>query len=162
MPLRGDPQAALQSIKVLCKTVGDCAIVGAGTVLTKDQVHEVANCGTGLLVVSPNLAMEVVAETARSQLLSVPGVFSPTEAYQAINAGAAALKWFPTDGMSPKTFKAMRDVLRAIGDYPPGQSGIDGAGWKIIKREPAYVYAQYESRRHYCTAQLLYGSTTYY
>ena len=40
---------------------------------------------------------------------------------------------------------AMRDVLAAVEAYPPGQAGIDGGGWKVIRREPAYVYVQYES-----------------
>ena len=42
---------------------------------------------------------------------------------------------------------AMQDVLRAVKDYPPGQSDIDGGGWSIIKQEPNYVYVQYESLR---------------
>ena len=41
--------------------------------------------------------------------------------------------------------EAMADVLQAIKSYPPGQSDIDGGGWKIIKQEPSYVYVQYES-----------------
>ena len=40
---------------------------------------------------------------------------------------------------------AMKDVLAAIDAYTPGQSGIDGGGWKVIKQQPDYVYVQYES-----------------
>jgi len=52
--------------------------------------------------------------------------------------------------LQPWTFtrsraEAMQDVVNAINAYPPGQQGIDGGGWKIMKQQPAYVYVQYES-----------------
>ena len=52
--------------------------------------------------------------------------------------------------MAPWTFEksradAMRDVVAAIGAYPPGQAGIDGGGWRVVKQAPDYVYVQFES-----------------
>ena len=52
--------------------------------------------------------------------------------------------------LKPWTFsksrvEAMQDVVSAINAYPPGQDGIDGGGWKIMKMQPNYVYVQYES-----------------
>ena len=55
-----------------------------------------------------------------------------------------------TGYIQPWTFskprdEAMADVMRAVREYPPGQSGVDGGGWKIVREEPSYVYVQYES-----------------
>ena len=88
VPLRGaDLAASLESVRILARAVGDRALVGAGTVLRVDQVAEVVSVGARL-VVSPNFNAEVVAATRAANLVSLPGVFSPTEAFQAIDAGA--------------------------------------------------------------------------
>ena len=113
VPLRGANVAdALESVRLLAAAVGDRALVGAGTVLRPEQVDEVAAAGAKLIV-SPNFDRAVVERTLMMGLISLPGVFTPTEAHAALNAGAHALKWFPTDGMSPKSFKAICQVLPA-------------------------------------------------
>lgn len=111
VPLRGaDPAASLESVRILAKCVGDRALVGAGTVLTTEQVRQVRDAGARLIV-SPNMDAAVITETRAHGLISLPGVFTPTEAFAAISLGASALKWFPTDGASPKMLKAMLAVL---------------------------------------------------
>mmetsp|Transcript_61127 Transcript_61127/g.101694 ORF Transcript_61127/g.101694 Transcript_61127/m.101694 type:complete len:255 (-) Transcript_61127:132-896(-) len=113
VPLRGnDVSVILASVKVLVDTIGDRAIIGAGTVVRVAQVEQVAAVGARL-VVSPNMDPTVIAATKMAGMLSVPGVYTPTEAFIAINAGADALKWFPTDGSSPLALKAMVAVLPA-------------------------------------------------
>jgi len=102
-----------RSIAIQADRFGDRAVVGAGTVLKPEDVARVADAG-GTIVVSPNLNEEVVRATKRCGLISVPGVFTPSEAFRALDAGADALKLFPGDGMSPKVVKALRAVL------PPG------------------------------------------
>lgn len=99
-----------RSIEMMQNLFGDQAIVGAGTVLEPDEVRRVADAG-GRICVSPSLDEDVVRETKRAGLLSVPGVFTPSEAFRALKAGADALKLFPGDGMSPKVVKALRAVL---------------------------------------------------
>jgi len=99
-----------RSIRIQADRFADRAIVGAGTVLKPEDVARVADAG-GTIVVSPNLDEEVVRATKRCGLLSVPGVFTPSEAFRALDAGADALKLFPGDGMSPKVVKALRAVL---------------------------------------------------
>jgi 2-dehydro-3-deoxyphosphogalactonate aldolase len=99
-----------QSIQQLAKRYTGAALIGAGTVLQPEQVLRVANAG-GTLVVSPNLNPEVVKATKRMGMISVPGVFTPTEAFQALDAGADALKIFPGDVISPSYCKALRAVL---------------------------------------------------
>ena len=98
------------SIQQLAKRYSSSALIGAGTVLKPEQVPQVANAG-GSLIVSPNFNPEVVKATKRMGMISVPGVFTPTEAFQALDAGADALKIFPGDAISPSYCKALQAVL---------------------------------------------------
>src|SRR3546814_14279062 len=84
----------LESIVRLVRTVGDRALIGAGTVLTTDAVASVAAAG-GRMVVSPNTNPQVIRATVAADMASLPGYFTPSEAFAAIEAGATALKLFP-------------------------------------------------------------------
>jgi 2-dehydro-3-deoxyphosphogalactonate aldolase len=100
----------LDSIHRLAASLGDKALVGAGTVLKVDQVDQVKNAG-GRLIVSPNANPAVIARAVACDLVSCPGVFTPTEAFAAIEAGAHALKFFPAEAGSPAVIRAQRTVL---------------------------------------------------
>ena len=96
VPLRGQAEPlVLKTIANLVAAVGDRALIGAGTVLTVEQVANVAATGAKLIV-SPNLDPAVVKATKAAGLVSLPGVYTPTEALRAIDAGADGLKLFPT------------------------------------------------------------------
>lgn len=99
-----------KSIASLARLLGDRAVIGAGTVLTDEDVRAVAAAG-GRLVVSPNTDRRVIDETKRCGLISMPGFFTPTEAFQALAAGADYLKLFPGDAIQPKIVGALRAVL---------------------------------------------------
>ena len=99
----------LASIEQMATTFPQ-ALVGAGTVLTVDDVRRVHEAG-GELVVSPNFNAEVVRETVRLGMVSLPGVITPSEAFAALAAGAHGLKLFPAEMVSPGVLKAMRAVL---------------------------------------------------
>lgn len=99
-----------RSIRMQADLYGSRSIVGAGTVLHAEDVARVADAG-GTIIVSPNFNEQVVRATKRCGLLSCPGVFTPSEAFNALDAGADMLKLFPGDGMSPKVVKALRAVL---------------------------------------------------
>lgn len=86
------------------------ALVGAGTVLTVAQVHEVHAAG-GRLVVSPNVDAAVVRAAVARGMVCLPGVATPTEAFPALAAGAHGLKLFPAEMIPPAAVKAMRAVL---------------------------------------------------
>jgi len=101
---------AFRSIRLLYTRFDGRALVGAGTVLTVAQVHQVADAG-GTLIVSPNLDPDVVGATRARSLLSLPGVCTPTEAFQALRAGAHILKLFPGEVVGPHGAVAMRSVL---------------------------------------------------
>ena len=100
----------LSSISIAAEAFGDEAMIGAGTVLTKKQVHAVANSG-GTFIVSPDANTNIIEETVGLTLKSYPGVFTPTEAFRAIRAGATGLKFFPAEVLGPKGIKAMKAVL---------------------------------------------------
>ncbi|MEO8684918.1 MAG: 2-dehydro-3-deoxy-6-phosphogalactonate aldolase [Devosia sp.] len=101
---------ALSSIALASNTFGEVARIGAGTVLSKKQVLAVADAG-GTFIVSPDTNKVVIEETVRIGLASYPGVFTPTDAFRAIKAGATGLKFFPAEVLGPKGIKAIKAVL---------------------------------------------------
>jgi len=100
----------LESIALLRQALDSRALVGAGTVLTADQVAQVADAG-GQIVVSPNADAAVIRASKERGLLSLPGVCTPTEAFQALAAGADGLKLFPAEIVGIAGMKAMLAVL---------------------------------------------------
>lgn len=100
----------LASIERLSKRFGDRMLVGAGTVLTPDDVRRVRHAG-GRIVISPNTNTDVIAETVAEGLISCPGYFTPSEAFAAIRAGATTLKLFPAEAATPALLKAHLAVI---------------------------------------------------
>jgi 2-dehydro-3-deoxyphosphogalactonate aldolase len=99
----------LQSIAALTRLFPH-TLIGAGTVLNSQQVKDVHAAG-GRLVVAPNYNPAVVAQALALNMVVLPGVATPTEAFAALDAGAHGLKLFPAEMISPATVKAMRAVL---------------------------------------------------
>ncbi len=102
----------LESIRRLRDALDGRALVGAGTVLTVEAAKAVADAG-GQLIISPNTNPEVIRAAKAMALLSVPGFFTPSEAFAALDAGADALKLFPAEVAGPAGLKAVRAVLPA-------------------------------------------------
>ena len=100
----------LKSVERLASRFGEQVSVGAGTVLNPEQVQQVRDAG-GQLIVSPNMNPAVIRATAEAGMVSCPGIFTPTEAFTALEAGAHTLKLFPAEAATPKVVKAMRAVL---------------------------------------------------
>jgi 2-dehydro-3-deoxyphosphogalactonate aldolase len=129
----------LDSIAAMADALGDHALIGAGTVLTVDQVQAVHTAG-GRLIVSPNCDAAVIRATVALDMQSWPGIFTPTEAFAALSAGATGLKLFPGDMAGPAGLQAMRAVLPrdcpvyAVGGAGPSnfaewvKAGATGAG----------------------------------
>lgn len=120
----------LVSVERLVKRFGDVAMIGAGTVLTAAEVHAVAMAG-GRLIVAPNLDAEVLSATAERRMVSMPGVFSPTEALSALRRGASALKFFPAVGMGAAGIGAIRAIL-------PQQTLVGAVGGVTEADFPSY------------------------
>ncbi|WP_171132835.1 MULTISPECIES: 2-dehydro-3-deoxy-6-phosphogalactonate aldolase [unclassified Ruegeria] len=118
----------LDSIGALAQTFGDRALIGAGTVLSVEQVDGVASVG-GKLIVSPNCDTEVIAHTAKLGLESWPGIFTPTEAFAALKAGATGLKLFPGVMAGTTGLAALRAVLpEGTQVYAVGGAGPENFG----------------------------------
>jgi 2-dehydro-3-deoxyphosphogalactonate aldolase len=100
----------LESIGILAKAFGSEATIGAGTVLSAQEVRDVANAG-GRIIVAPNFDADVVRETKSLKLESWPGVLTPSECFAALKAGADGLKIFPCSVIGPAGVKAIRAVL---------------------------------------------------
>ncbi len=112
------------SIEKLAKAYETKMVVGAGTVLSVQDVQMLKNHG-GQISVSPDCNPDVIARAVALGLEALPGVFTPTEAFAAIRAGARNLKLFPAECASPATIKAWKAVLpkhvqiHAVGGVTP-------------------------------------------
>lgn len=100
----------LRSIEIIADHLGDRMLVGAGTVLSEQDVHNVKNAG-GKIIVSPNCNLRVIRATKEHGLYSFPGVLTPTEAFAALDAGADGVKFFPCEALPPSVIKAYKAVL---------------------------------------------------
>lgn len=120
----------LESLRRLRHALEGRALVGAGTVLTIEAARDVASAG-GQIVISPNTNPGVIRAAKALGLLSMPGFFTPSEAFQALEAGADVLKLFPAEVAGPPGLKAVRAVLpTGTRVYAVGGVDPDGiAGW---------------------------------
>jgi 2-dehydro-3-deoxyphosphogalactonate aldolase len=154
----------IKSIERLARSMGDRALIGAGTVLRPDEVTAVHGVG-GRLIVSPNTNAAVIRATVDLEMVSLPGYFTPSEAFAALDAGAHALKFFPAEAATPAVVKAQRAVLPkdvpllVVGGIEPHvlgpwfEAGADGFGLgsgvfkpgrspeQVFERARAYVAA---------------------
>ncbi|WP_173419156.1 2-dehydro-3-deoxy-6-phosphogalactonate aldolase [Ensifer adhaerens] len=99
-----------RSIETAVKMAPQGCLIGAGTVLTTEQVEQLADVG-GKLMVSPNVEPAVIRLAAQKGMVTMPGVFTPTEALAAAAAGATGLKFFPASVLGPSGIAAIRTVL---------------------------------------------------
>ncbi|WP_149143031.1 2-dehydro-3-deoxy-6-phosphogalactonate aldolase [Gemmobacter caeruleus] len=130
---------AFDSIAQLLRAFGARALIGAGTVLSVAEVERLHALGAGL-VVSPDCNPEVIRATKAAGMQSFPGVFTATECFAALRAGADGLKVFPASIMGPSGIAALRAVLPrqvpvlAVGGADAGnlgdwlRAGADGFG----------------------------------
>lgn len=155
----------LDSVARLVAALGDRAMIGAGTVLTVDQVAAVRDAG-GRMVISPNTNVDVIRASAAAGLVSLPGIATPSEALAALDAGATALKLFPAEAASPTVLKAMRAILpselRVLpvgGIIPEGmapwrQAGAAGFGLGSALYRPGMAAAEVSGRARAFVAAL--------
>lgn len=118
------------SIGYLAEAFGNDALIGAGTVLSVEEVNRVAQVG-GQLIVSPNVDPRVIVATRTAGMQSWPGVMTPTECFAALKNGANGLKIFPGSLLGPDGLKAIRAVLpTGTQVYAVGGAGPDNfADW---------------------------------
>ena len=123
----GGIEETLKSIKTLVKAYGNKMAIGAGTVLTPEEVQKAADAGAQYII-SPDGRADVISETKRLGMLSVPGAMTPTEVCAAYNAGADFVKLFPVVSLGTAYIKALRGPLphiplMAVGGVNPDNIG---------------------------------------
>ena len=118
----------LATIKAMVARHGGHALIGGGTMLSTAHVDQVADVG-GRLMVSPNMRPAVIRHAVGRGMVTMPGVLTPTEAFDALDAGAAGLKFFPASLMGPGGIAALMAVLPkgtvvgAVGGVGPQNMG---------------------------------------
>lgn len=128
-----------KSISSVVKAYGGRALIGAGTVLKPEQVDPLVGMGCQL-VVTPNIQPEVIRRAVSYGMTVCPGCATATEAFAALDAGAQALKIFPSSAFGPGYISALKAVLPpdvpllAVGGVTPEnlaqwiKAGCVGAG----------------------------------
>lgn len=128
-----------QSIPAMVTQFGERAVIGAGTVLSVEQVDFLADAGAKL-VVTPNTNPAVIRHAVAKGMLVCAGCATATEAFTALDAGAQWLKVFPSSAFGPEYIRALKAVLPAsvpvlaVGGITPEnlsnymRSGCAGAG----------------------------------
>ena len=116
---------ALEAIRVVRAAAPAGSFVGAGTVLTEQDVDHVTAAG-GQFIVTPSLASSI-QEAARLDIPALAGALTPSEAYEAMNRGATAVKLFPASIGGPGYLKALRDPFPGIPFIAVGGVGLDEA-----------------------------------
>ena len=101
--------------------------VGVGTVVDSKDVIRAKNAGA-TFIVSPNTDEEVIGETKRAGLISLPGVATPSEVAAAKKFGADILKLFPASTFGPGHLKALRDPFPGNFWCPTGGLSADSVG----------------------------------
>ena len=131
-------EANVEMIAALVKHLGKRMAVGAGTVLTTEEVRATIDAG-GQMIISPDANPDVIAEAVRLGAASIPGALTPTEIVRAYSAGAHFVKIFPAGSMGPDYIRAIRAPLNhipmlAVGGIEPEtiaaylKAGISGFG----------------------------------
>lgn len=110
------------NIQKLAEHFGDRMIIGAGTVLTIEQV-ELTKASGGTFIISPNAKEEIIRKTCELGMVSIPGALTPTECVDAYDAGADFVKLFPITNLGSSYVKAMKAPLSHIRFL--GVGGID-------------------------------------
>lgn len=103
----------LEGIRLIQEKMGDRVCVGAGTVMTKEQVSLAREAGASFLI-SPHVDTQVIRTTVEQEMVSIPGALTPTEIAEAFRAGASFVKIFPAGDMGPSYIKAVKVPLGHI------------------------------------------------
>lgn len=107
------PEETAASVRSLVEHFKGRLCIGAGTVLTEEQVRLTQEAG-GLFAISPNTDAEVIAACNQRGLVSIPGALTPTEIAAAHQYGADFVKLFPITSMGPAYVKAVKAPLSHI------------------------------------------------
>lgn len=114
----------LASLRAISAAFGGKVCMGAGTVMTVEQVHQAVEAGAEYII-SPNVDEEVIRETKKLGKVSIPGAFTPTEAAFAHKCGADIVKLFPAGILGAGYVKAVKAPLKHIPVTCVGNVNVD-------------------------------------
>lgn len=121
---------ALAAIAAVRARFGDGVRVGAGTVLTVEDVDAVVAAG-GTFCVSPDTNPTVIERCYQHDVEPLPGAFTATEVATARSSGARAVKLFPAGVIGPSLVKALRGPFPDLDYVPTGSIALDDiAGYR--------------------------------
>lgn len=121
---RENNQETLRSIEMLRSRMPGDFEVGAGTVLYPEQVMEAKKAGAGYII-SPNVSADVIWKTKEEGLLSIPGIFTPSEAQKAVEYGADLVKMFPAGVPGSDYIKAIKSSMNHLRIFAVGGVSIE-------------------------------------
>ena len=108
-----NPEETLTSLRTIKSELGDRICLGAGTVMTVEQVEQAAQAGAEYMI-SPNVDEEVIRAAKALGKVSIPGAMTPTETAFAYQCGADIVKLFPAGLLGPAYIKAVKAPLKHI------------------------------------------------
>ena len=117
----------LKSIRMIKENFGDSVAVGAGTVLTPENVARAKEAGAEYII-SPNVDEAVIKATKKMGMVSIPGAVTPTEVITAYNWGADIVKLFPAASLGLPYVKALMGPIDGIPLTAVG--GIDASNYR--------------------------------
>ena len=117
---------AFVAIERLIVGMGDKLSIGAGTVMSEEQVVRAAGSGARFII-SPNRNLKVIEASKRSGMISIPGCFTPSEICEALDAGADVVKIFPAASLGSSFVRAVRSPLGEVRMIPTGGVTADMA-----------------------------------
>jgi 2-dehydro-3-deoxyphosphogluconate aldolase/(4S)-4-hydroxy-2-oxoglutarate aldolase len=125
LELTADAKRCSDMIAAVDKALDDTdAIIGAGTVMDAAAARNVIEAGAEF-VLAPNLNEDVIDVCNREGVVAIPGVMTPTEAANAMEAGADILKMFPAKTVGPAHIGALQGPLGDIPIMPTGGVSTD-------------------------------------
>ena len=116
--------AAVSTIGEIRQLVDESVAIGAGSVISPDQVRAVAEAGAQF-VVSPVCKREVIDACLALELPTMPGAFSPSEIHQAWEWGASVVKVFPANHLGRRYIKDVLAPLPHLRLMPTGGVNVD-------------------------------------
>ncbi|MDD5954562.1 MAG: bifunctional 4-hydroxy-2-oxoglutarate aldolase/2-dehydro-3-deoxy-phosphogluconate aldolase [Firmicutes bacterium] len=136
-----------QTIRMVKEALGDRMCVGAGTVMTAEQVRMAADAGAEYMI-SPNVDEEIILETKRLGKLSIPGAMTPSEIAAGYKMGADIIKLFPANELGLSYIRAIKAPLKHIPlmatggvrpfnamDYLKAGSAALGVGGDLVNKQ---------------------------
>jgi 2-dehydro-3-deoxyphosphogluconate aldolase / (4S)-4-hydroxy-2-oxoglutarate aldolase len=128
--------AAAAAIERIAASRADM-LLGAGTVITIDQVKTAVRCGA-MFIVSPGFSRPVAEYCMQEQIPVFPGVITPTEIMAAAAMGLDTLKFFPAESAGGvKYLSSVSAPFRNIRFIPTG--GIDERNLQAYLAHPLVV-----------------------